>query len=168
MSTSLLRVSNLAKSFGSATALRDISFDVAAGEVVCIIGPSGCGKSTLLRCINHLTPGRRLRGGCGGLYRARTGADGRVRIQSQGEIDRMRPKMGFVFQQFNLWPHLTVLENIVKGPVSAEASQGRSGGTSAFTAAALRIARQGTHVPIFPLRRSEAARSDRAGIGDGT
>ncbi|MBZ7925030.1 amino acid ABC transporter ATP-binding protein [Ensifer adhaerens] len=121
MSTSLLRVSNLAKSFGSATALRDISFDVAAGEVVCIIGPSGCGKSTLLRCINHLTPPDEGFVEVAGAYIGRErGADGRVRIQSQGEIDRMRPKMGFVFQQFNLWPHLTVLENIVKGPVKVQ------------------------------------------------
>ncbi len=121
MSTSLLRVSNLAKSFGSATALRDISFDVAAGEVVCIIGPSGCGKSTLLRCINHLTPPDagfvEVAGGYIGRERR---TDGRVRMQSQSEIDRMRPKMGFVFQQFNLWPHITVLENIVKGPIKVQ------------------------------------------------
>ena len=121
MTTPLLKVSNLAKSFGSATALRDISFEVAAGEVVCIIGPSGCGKSTLLRCIDHLTPPDGGFVEVAGAYigRERTAA-GKLRMQSPREIDRMRPKMGFVFQQFNLWPHITVLENIVKGPIKVQ------------------------------------------------
>jgi polar amino acid transport system ATP-binding protein len=133
MSASLLKVSNLAKSFGNATALRDISFDIAAGEVVCIIGPSGCGKSTLLRCINHLTQPDDGFVEVAGAYigRERT-ADGRTRMQSQGEIDRMRPKMGFVFQQFNLWPHLTVLENIAKGPIKVQKRARAEAETQAF------------------------------------
>ncbi|KSV75468.1 ABC transporter [Sinorhizobium sp. GW3] len=121
MTTPLLKVSNLAKSFGNANALRDISFDVSAGEVVCIIGPSGCGKSTLLRCINHLTlPDDGFVEIAGGYIGREVGVGGRVRMQSEREIDRMRPKMGFVFQQFNLWPHITVLENIVKGPIKVQ------------------------------------------------
>lgn len=121
MTKTLLKVSNLAKSFGSATALRDISFEVAAGEIVCIIGPSGCGKSTLLRCINHLTVPDSGFVEIAGAYIGRDRKpDGKVRMQSHREIDRMRPKMGFVFQQFNLWPHLSVLENIVKGPIKVQ------------------------------------------------
>jgi polar amino acid transport system ATP-binding protein len=121
MSKTLLKVSNLAKSFGSATALRDISFDVTAGEVVCIIGPSGCGKSTLLRCINHLTvPDSGFVEVAGDYIGREPKPGGKVRMQSHGEIDRKRPKMGFVFQQFNLWPHLSVLENIVKGPIKVQ------------------------------------------------
>jgi polar amino acid transport system ATP-binding protein len=121
MTTPLLKVSNLAKRFGKATALRDISFEVAAGEVVCIIGPSGCGKSTLLRCINHLTaPDSGFVEVAGSYIGHERKADGTVRLQSHREIDRMRPKMGFVFQQFNLWPHLSVLENIVKGPIKVQ------------------------------------------------
>ncbi|MGV6903551.1 MULTISPECIES: amino acid ABC transporter ATP-binding protein [unclassified Brucella] len=121
MTSPLLRISNLAKSFGNVTALRDISFDVSAGEVVCIIGPSGCGKSTLLRCINHLTAPDGGFVEVGGEYIGRERKpDGTVRMQSHHEIDLMRPKMGFVFQQFNLWPHLSVLENIVKGPIKVQ------------------------------------------------
>lgn len=119
--TALLKVSNLAKSFGNAAALRDISFDVAAGEVVCIIGPSGCGKSTLLRCINHLTmPDSGFVEVAGGYIGREKKPDGSVRMQSHRQIDSSRPRMGFVFQQFNLWPHLSVLENIIKGPVKVQ------------------------------------------------
>ena len=114
----LLRVSNLAKSFGAHAALRDISFEVKPGESVCIIGPSGCGKSTLLRCINHLTiPDAGFVEIAGAYIGREQKPGGAVRMQSPREIDRMRPKTGFVFQQFNLWPHLSVLENIVKGPM---------------------------------------------------
>ncbi|MGV1940973.1 amino acid ABC transporter ATP-binding protein [Agrobacterium sp. 22-211-1] len=121
MSKTLLKVSNLAKTFGNATALRDISFEVTAGEVVCIIGPSGCGKSTLLRCINHLTfPDSGFVEVAGDYIGREPKSDGTVRMQTHGEIDRRRPRMGFVFQSFNLWPHLSVLENIVKGPVKVQ------------------------------------------------
>lgn len=121
MTTPLLRVTNLSKSFGVVPALRDISLEVSAGEVVCIIGPSGCGKSTLLRCINHLTePDGGFVEVAGAFIGRERKADGRIRMQSPREIDRLRPKMGFVFQQFNLWPHLNVLENIVKGPVKVQ------------------------------------------------
>lgn len=102
-------------------ALDDVSFDVADGEFLTIVGPSGCGKSTLLRCVNHLTAPDSGFVEVAGAYigRERT-ADGTARMQSHRQIDRMRPRMGFVFQQFNLWPHLSVLENIVKGPVKVQ------------------------------------------------
>jgi polar amino acid transport system ATP-binding protein len=117
----LLKVSNLAKSFGTMTALRDISFEVEAGEVVCIIGPSGCGKSTLLRCINYLTfPDGGFVEVDGTHIGREPGRDGKVRMQSHKRIDQLRPMMGFVFQQFNLWPHMTVLENIARGPVKVQ------------------------------------------------
>ncbi|AYG62098.1 amino acid ABC transporter ATP-binding protein [Rhizobium jaguaris] len=114
----LLQVRNLTKTFGPAKALNDVSFDVRKGEVICIIGPSGCGKSTLLRSINYLTEPDdgfvQVNGAYLGKERTMAGV---VRRQSSREIDRRRPKIGFVFQQFNLWPHLTVLDNITKGPI---------------------------------------------------
>ncbi len=121
MSHPLLRVRHLSKSFGSVATLKDISFEVAAGEVVCIIGPSGCGKSTLLRCINYLTfPDGGLVEVDGAFIGREPGSDGKTRMQPRSRIDRLRPRMGFVFQQFNLWPHLTVLDNITRGPIKVQ------------------------------------------------
>lgn len=118
MNQPLLQVSNLSKSFGAAKALDDVSFNVSKGEVVCIIGPSGCGKSTLLRSINYLTEPD------DGLVKIKDRYLGRelmpsgtVRRQSAKEINHLRPKIGFVFQQFNLWPHMTVIKNITYGPI---------------------------------------------------
>ena len=121
MTQPLLKVTNLAKRFGNYEALRDINLEVRAGEVVCILGPSGCGKSTLLRCINHLTfPDAGFVQVAGAFIGREPKAGGRPRMQSPRQIDRMRPRMGFVFQHFNLWPHLSVLENLVKGPVKVQ------------------------------------------------
>jgi len=98
---------NLCKSFGSLEVLRDISERVDQGEVISIIGPSGSGKSTFLRCLNLLeVPSS------GSVF-----FDG-VELTAKGvDIDRHRQKMGMVFQQFNVFPHLTVLENITLAPV---------------------------------------------------
>ena len=121
MTDPLLRVSSLAKSFGGIVALRDINLEVKAGEIVCIIGPSGCGKSTLLRCINHLTfPDAGFVQVAGAYIGREKRPDGTVYMQSHRQVDRLRPKMGFVFQQFNLWPHLSVFNNIIKGPIRVQ------------------------------------------------
>lgn len=118
MQEALLQVRHLSKSFGVAKALDDVSFDVRKGEVICIIGPSGCGKSTLLRSINYLTEPDDGLVKINGSYLGREPtASGKTRRQSAREIDHRRPKIGFVFQQFNLWPHLTVLANITRGPI---------------------------------------------------
>jgi len=108
------------KSFGSHQVLRDISLTVDRGEVVCVIGPSGSGKSTFLRCINHL---EKLDGG-------RIVVDGElIGYRQRGEkIYELRPKeaalqrkdIGMVFQRFNLFPHLTVLENIIEAPTQVK------------------------------------------------
>ncbi len=96
---------NLSKSFGQNEVLKDISVDVAPGEVVCIIGPSGSGKSTLLRCVNLLE----------------VPTTGQVFIGSdeitdpEVDIDVVRRRIGMVFQSFNLFPHLTVLQNLTVG-----------------------------------------------------
>ncbi|NHN54759.1 amino acid ABC transporter ATP-binding protein [Calidifontibacter sp. DB0510] len=113
----LVRLSGVRKSFGDHEVLRGVDLQIDRGEVLCLIGPSGSGKSTLLRCINELE----------------TVDDGVVfledtpigHIAEGGRLRRMRPRMvarqrreiGMVFQRFNLFPHMTVLENIVEAPV---------------------------------------------------
>jgi polar amino acid transport system ATP-binding protein len=89
------------KSFGTVEAVNDVSLDVFQGEVVVIIGPSGSGKSTLLRCINHLEP----------VDKGRIVVDG-IPLDSKTNINKVRAEVGMVFQQFNLFPHLTAIENI--------------------------------------------------------
>jgi polar amino acid transport system ATP-binding protein len=97
-----ISIQSLSKSFGTNEVLKDISLDVATGEVVCVIGPSGSGKSTLLRCVNMLeTPT------AGTVH---VGAD--EMTDPDVDIDRVRRRIGMVFQSFNLFPHLTVLQNL--------------------------------------------------------
>ncbi|WP_337186353.1 amino acid ABC transporter ATP-binding protein [Phenylobacterium sp.] len=118
----MISVRNVRKAFGANPVLRDVSFDVAAGEVVCLIGPSGSGKSTVLRCINGLEA-----------HDAGTvTVDG---LELSRETRRaVRGRLAMVFQRFNLFPHRTVLENIVEGPVHA---QGRPAAEAAAEARAL-------------------------------
>ncbi|SDH03738.1 cystine transport system ATP-binding protein [Pseudomonas flavescens] len=112
-STSMISVRNLTKAFKGQTVLDGIDLNIAPGEVVAIIGPSGSGKTTLLRCLNLLeTPD-------GGSIRV-----GEIEIdaskpmgQQQGLIRKLRQHVGFVFQNFNLFPHRTALENVIEGPV---------------------------------------------------
>ncbi|MET9345772.1 amino acid ABC transporter ATP-binding protein [Streptomyces termitum] len=107
------------KSFGTTEVLRGIDLDVAAGEVAVVLGPSGSGKSTLLRTINHL---EKVDGGSvrvdGSLVGYRRSGDKLYELRER-EILRQRTRIGFVFQNFHLFPHLTVLENITEAPVSA-------------------------------------------------
>ena len=103
MPEKMIQIRNLHKSFGHVHALRGIDLDVARGEVVVIIGPSGSGKSTLLRCINHLeTPSS------GEIL-----VDGVSVTDPNTDLNALRAEVGMVFQSFNLFPHLTALENIV-------------------------------------------------------
>ncbi len=112
----MLEVQNLSKHFGKLEVLKDISFSVEKGNVIAIIGPSGSGKSTLLRCINQL---ERADGGsirvCG--TDMLTQKDGRSVYADAGTLRSIRLKIGLVFQNFNLFPHFSVLRNITEAPV---------------------------------------------------
>ncbi|MCR4794996.1 MAG: amino acid ABC transporter ATP-binding protein [Ruminococcus sp.] len=113
----MLEVKELAKSFGELEVLKDISFNVEKGEVVAVIGPSGSGKSTMLRCINQLEKAD------GGIINV-CGTDmllkndkGRTVYADAKTLREIRLKTGLVFQNFNLFPHMTVLRNITEAPV---------------------------------------------------
>jgi polar amino acid transport system ATP-binding protein len=113
----MLEISGISKRFGAVEVLRDVSLSVAPGEVVVVIGPSGSGKTTLLRCINLLEDYERGTITVDGEpigYR-REGKD-RVRMSGR-DIAAARAKVGMVFQSFNLFPHMSVLQNIVAAPV---------------------------------------------------
>jgi polar amino acid transport system ATP-binding protein len=101
----MLKVDNVHKRFGALHVLRGVTLDVDRGAVVCVIGPSGSGKSTLLRCINLLEPPDEGRILLEGQEISRGGAH-------QGDLDFVRRRVGIVFQQFNLFPHMSALENV--------------------------------------------------------
>ena len=115
MKPNFLEIINLNKKFGNINALKNVSLNVSKGEVICIIGPSGCGKSTLLRTINWLTPpdsGKVI------LEGKIVGSDtGKLTIEQNRSLNNFRARMGMVFQQFNVWPHLNTLENVVRAQV---------------------------------------------------
>ena len=113
----IVKMRGVRKRYGEREVLRGIDLDVAAGSVMCIIGPSGSGKSTLLSCINHLEridAGRLWVAGDLVGYRER---GGRLYELPERHIARMRRRVGMVFQQFNLFPHMTALGNIVEAPI---------------------------------------------------
>ena len=109
MSDSLLEIRNLTKRYGENTVLRDLSFTVRRGEVIVVLGPSGCGKSTLLRCINALEP---IQGG-------EILLGGEVIDRSPAGLPALRRRIGMVFQSYELFPHMTVMENILLAPCKA-------------------------------------------------
>ena len=106
----MIRVSNLHKSFGKNDVLKGIDEHIKKGEVVVVIGPSGSGKSTFLRCLNLLeepTSGKII-------------FEGNDITDKKVDINKIREKMGMVFQQFNLFPHKTVLENLTIAPIKVK------------------------------------------------
>ncbi|WP_308797866.1 amino acid ABC transporter ATP-binding protein [Agromyces silvae] len=115
--TPLVQSVDVRKNYGSVQALKGITLDVFEGEVVCLMGPSGSGKSTFLRCINHL---EKLSGGDLRVDGVRVGyrrKDNKLYEMNDRESARTRAGIGMVFQQFNLFPHLTILQNIIEAPI---------------------------------------------------
>jgi len=117
MNVPLVAVRNVRKSFGSFQALAGVSLDVRAGEVLCIIGASGSGKTTLLRCLNQLVPIDAGAIWIGGELQGRRIVGEKLHVLGEAQIARQRLRTGMVFQRFNLFGHLTALENIIEGPV---------------------------------------------------
>jgi polar amino acid transport system ATP-binding protein len=120
VSTDMLKIRGLSKTYGTKQVLRGIDLDVPAGSVMCIIGPSGSGKSTLLSCINHLEPidsGKIWVDGALVGYREHKG---KLYEVAEREVARMRQDVGMVFQQFNLFPHMTALQNIIAAPIGVK------------------------------------------------
>ena len=113
----MLAIRGVQKRFGAFQALRGVSLDVAAGEVLCVIGASGSGKTTLLRCVNQLVAIDAGAIWLGGVLLGRRIAAGRLYPLSEAEVARQRRRTGIVFQRFNLFPHLTALGNMTEGPV---------------------------------------------------
>ena len=103
----MIKVVNLHKYFGDLEVLKGVTTDIAKKEVVCVIGPSGSGKSTFLRCLNLLEEPTR-----GEIF-----IDGISLMEHRKNINQLRQRVGMVFQQFNLFPHMTVMENITLGPI---------------------------------------------------
>ncbi|MGA0563205.1 amino acid ABC transporter ATP-binding protein [Ancylobacter sp. VNQ12] len=115
----VLAVEGLRKSFGSNEVLKGIDLKVGAGERIAILGSSGSGKSTLLRCINFMEMPSAGRIALDGIAIGVEGRDGAITAGS-GELRRLRTRVGMIFQQFNLFPHMTVLENVMEGPVTVK------------------------------------------------
>jgi polar amino acid transport system ATP-binding protein len=109
----MITVKNLSKSFGNLEVLKDINAEVKEKEVICVIGPSGSGKSTFLRCLNRL---EEISGG-------QVVINGHDITNKKVDLNKVRQEVGMVFQQFNLFPHMTVLENITLGPVKIHSTE---------------------------------------------
>ncbi|CAN7497554.1 amino acid ABC transporter ATP-binding protein [Cupriavidus necator] len=116
----MIAARDLFKSFGPLEVLRGVSLTLRKGDVTAVIGPSGSGKSTLLRCLNHLEVIDRGTLEIEGEALAAAGPDGAARYVADAEVRRICRKMGMVFQSFNLFPHMTVLQNIIEAPMTVK------------------------------------------------
>ena len=116
----ILELNHIQKCFGDLQVLHDITVTVAQGEAVSIIGPSGSGKSTLLRCATMLETIGSGEIVYEGKYAAQTGSDGKAVYADKAELQKIRGSYGLVFQNFNLFPHYSVLKNVMDAPVSVQ------------------------------------------------
>lgn len=116
-----LSVRNIHKSFGDHHVLKGLSLDAHEGDVISILGASGSGKSTFLRCLNLLeTPDDGSVALAGEELAMKRARDGKLHPRDRRQVDRIRSQLGMVFQNFNLWSHMTVLDNLVEGPLRVQ------------------------------------------------
>ena len=168
MSEPMVKAEGVHKRFGRLEVLKGIYLEVSRGEVMCLLGPSGSGKSTFLRCINHLEK----------INAGRLSVDGElVGYREQGdklhelrerEVARKRAEIGMVFQHFNLFPHMTALENVTLAPIRVLERLARGGARQRARELLepRRARRQARHLPGRAVRRPAAARRDRPRAGD--
>lgn len=119
----MVSIRNLHKSYGELQVLKGVDLDIAAGEVVCVIGPSGSGKTTMLRCINFLETYQDGRIYVDGQLVGYREQNGQLKPAPEKEIARLRTETSMVFQQFNLFPHMTALRNITFGPMKVRGTK---------------------------------------------
>ena len=163
----LVQISGLHKSFGPLHVLKGIDLAIARGEKVTLIGPSGSGKTTLPRCVNYLEQPSEGHVHIDGVLLGERLQGGRYVRMNDAEIARMRAGIGMVFQNFNLFPHLTVERNVCIGPIKVRGEDAR-----AAQALGGRTARQGRScgqaacLSRSAFRRPAPARGDCARVGD--
>ncbi len=116
-----LVVENMRKRFGALEVLKGVSLTAHEGDVISILGASGSGKSTFLRCINLLeTPDEGVVTVAGETLQMRKRRDGRLEAADRRQLDRIRSELGMVFQSFNLWSHMTILDNLIEAPIHVQ------------------------------------------------
>ena len=164
MATPMIRAEAVHKRYGLLEVLKGITLEVAPREVMCLLGPSGSGKSTFLRCVNHLekiNSGRLYVDGSLVGYEER-GA--RLHELPEREVCRRRTEIGMVFQRFNLFPHMTALENVVVAPVLVKKEpKAVVDNTRPRLAGSGRPFEQGRRLSESAVRRAAAEGRDRAG-----
>jgi len=116
----MVKSENVHKSFGKIEVLKGIDLEVASGAVMCIVGPSGGGKSTFLRCINHLEKIDAGRLSVEGQLVGYVERGGKLHEMKEKEVAAQRRDIGMVFQRFNLFPHMTAMQNIMEGPIRVQ------------------------------------------------
>jgi len=125
VSEPMVKAKDVHKRFGRLEVLKGISLQVAPGEVMCLIGPSGSGKSTLLRCVNHLEKINRGRLWVDGKLVGYKEAGGTLYELPEPQIARHRADVGMVFQRFNLFPHMTAIQNVIEAPIRVKKTRKR-------------------------------------------
>ena len=165
----MVKAEGVHKRFGRLEVLKGIDLEVQQREVMCLLGPSGSGKSTFLRCINHLEKINSGRLSVDGELVGYREAGGKLHELHERDVARKRAEIGMVFQQFNLFPHLTAMENVTLAPMRVKGlsrAEARERGRAAARPG--RPRRQGSNTyPDRPLRRPAAARGDRPRAGHG-